>query len=175
MKALFGAELVEHADKIADAAHGATGKLYGSRPYIVHPREVADLARALGYSEEVIAGCLLHDTIEDTGLTAEDLLAERMPLSVVRGVVAVTWTGNGTTAEKMAQAKSNPMGHVIKFCDASRNFATTVNPPYNLGIEATQGKSGRYAEYLGELILDRPTPGEVVLYCQSVDNPSAEV
>lgn len=172
MNALYGAELVERADKIAETAHGATGKLYGGQPYIVHPREVADLARALGYPEEVVAGCLLHDTIEDTDVTAEFLRSEGMPLSVVSGVVAVSWTGNGTTAEKLAAAKSNPMGHVIKFCDSSRNFATTVNDPDVLGPEDAQRRSRRYAEYLGELVIDLPTPQEVLVYCQSVAEPA---
>ena len=43
-------------------------------PYIYHPLTVACHALALGIGkDEVIAGCLLHDVIEDCGKTADDL------------------------------------------------------------------------------------------------------
>lgn len=165
MNILSGPELVEHADKIAEAAHA--GQLYGDRPYIVHPREVAAFARELGYPDEVIAGSLLHDTLEDTDLTPEDLLQEGMPICVVSGVVAVTWAGNGSLKEKIAQAKSDPLGHVIKFCDSSRNFATTANDPKALGAERARGNALRYASNLGELAIGLPTPEDILLYCRA--------
>jgi (p)ppGpp synthase/HD superfamily hydrolase len=47
-----------------------------SIPYIVHPFETALLLAQNGYSEEVVISALLHDTIEDTPTTKEDIEAE---------------------------------------------------------------------------------------------------
>ena len=42
-------------------------------PYIVHPVAVADLLRDIGASAPVIAAGFLHDVVEDTDITAEQL------------------------------------------------------------------------------------------------------
>ena len=42
-------------------------------PFILHPLEVAVLLRNRGYDDEVIAAGLLHDLIEDTDATADEL------------------------------------------------------------------------------------------------------
>lgn len=59
------------ADTFALAAHAAVGqkRKYTGEDYIVHPREVADLVRKAGGSPEMIQAALLHDVIEDTGVT----------------------------------------------------------------------------------------------------------
>ena len=68
--------LFDRAIIFAVKAHtGATRK--GSKtPYIVHPLEVAAIAATLTSDEEVLAACVLHDTIEDTPVTAEELRRE---------------------------------------------------------------------------------------------------
>ena len=51
-------------------AHG------GQTPYIIHPVTVAEILSSAGVSDvEVLAGALLHDTIEDTNTTKEELEA----------------------------------------------------------------------------------------------------
>lgn len=45
-------------------------------PYIVHPLETALIASMLTNDEEILAAALLHDTIEDTDVTYEDLKQE---------------------------------------------------------------------------------------------------
>ena len=42
-------------------------------PYIVHPMEVAAICGTMTEDEEVLAAAVLHDTIEDTPATKEDL------------------------------------------------------------------------------------------------------
>jgi RelA/SpoT family (p)ppGpp synthetase len=44
-------------------------------PYIIHPVAVADLLRSIGASAGVIAAGFLHDVVEDTDVSAEDLEA----------------------------------------------------------------------------------------------------
>ena len=55
-------------------------------PYIVHPAEVCEILKQLGCGEEVLAAGLLHDTLEDTKATAEEI-TERFGAKVA-GLVA---------------------------------------------------------------------------------------
>ncbi|GEP11776.1 HD domain-containing protein [Methylobacterium gnaphalii] len=81
------------AEAFATRAHA--GQLdKGGRPYIEHPARVAararQIAERLEYPSHVADGCeaagWLHDTIEDTGTTQEDLHAAEFPGAVVRAV-----------------------------------------------------------------------------------------
>ncbi len=58
-------------------------------PYIVHPVKVAMMLRDTGFDDEVVAAGLLHDTVEDSDATIEEL-AERFGSRVAGMVGAVT-------------------------------------------------------------------------------------
>lgn len=70
--------IVERARVFATAAHAAVGQLrkYTFEPYIVHPREVAQIVESAGGTPEMIAAAWLHDTVEDTGVTIETIREE---------------------------------------------------------------------------------------------------
>lgn len=56
----------------ASGAHAAVKQVrkYTDDPYIIHPLEVANLVAAVpGSSDEMIIAALLHDVVEDTGVT----------------------------------------------------------------------------------------------------------
>lgn len=59
------------AREFALAAHG--DQRYGDFPYVVHLDEVADIARSYGETAEVLA--YLHDVVEDTSVTAQEIEA----------------------------------------------------------------------------------------------------
>lgn len=68
--------LVEHARMFAHGAHFAVGQLrkYTNKPYIVHPAEVASIvAQVPDATEEMIAAAWLHDVVEDTGVTLDQV------------------------------------------------------------------------------------------------------
>ena len=66
--------LVRSALEKARAAHaGQTRNGSGGMPYIEHPVRVAALLDELGYSEEVLAAALLHDVIEDSETSLDEL------------------------------------------------------------------------------------------------------
>ncbi|WP_462406714.1 HD domain-containing protein [Gracilibacillus sp. Marseille-QA3620] len=68
--------LTEKAKIFATKAHdGQTRKLTG-KPMIGHPIRVAETLRKAGFSEEVIAAGYLHDTVEDTPVTMEEIKRE---------------------------------------------------------------------------------------------------
>jgi len=70
--------MVERARVFATAAHAAVGQVrkYTFEPYIVHPAEVASIVRSVPHTDEMIAAAWLHDTVEDTDVTIEDVRAE---------------------------------------------------------------------------------------------------
>lgn len=70
--------LVYKARIYAMAAHAAVKQRrnYTGLPYITHPEEVAYLLASVGCNEIAQAAAYLHDVIEDTGITYEDILEE---------------------------------------------------------------------------------------------------
>ncbi|MBI5187481.1 MAG: HD domain-containing protein [Nitrospirae bacterium] len=42
-------------------------------PYIVHPVSVGMMLAHYGYSEDVVIAGILHDTVEDTGMTTTEI------------------------------------------------------------------------------------------------------
>jgi (p)ppGpp synthase/HD superfamily hydrolase len=70
-------ELVARALAKASAAHaGQIRNGSGGLPYIEHPRMVAATLAALGYDETTLAAALLHDVVEDSDTTVEELRGE---------------------------------------------------------------------------------------------------
>jgi len=60
----------------ATAAHAAVGqrRKYTNEPYIVHPIRVATTVAKFGGTDEMISAAYLHDVVEDTGVSIEDIL-----------------------------------------------------------------------------------------------------
>jgi guanosine-3',5'-bis(diphosphate) 3'-pyrophosphohydrolase len=76
-----GDGLIERAKAFATAAHKwqfrkFNPKCTGKRPYICHPEEVARLVRLYGGSDVQIAAGWLHDTVEDTDTSLDDIEKE---------------------------------------------------------------------------------------------------
>ncbi len=68
-------ELLFKAYHYAEEAH-ANQKRASGEPYFIHPCEVADILIGLGLDAATIAAAFLHDVIEDTECTAEDIKRE---------------------------------------------------------------------------------------------------
>ena len=63
-------ELIESAARVAALAHRGQQR-HSGEPYISHPVTVAGIVADLGLDEATVAGALLHDSVEDSGLTIE--------------------------------------------------------------------------------------------------------
>ena len=61
------------ARKFAERYHSGQTRKYTGEPYINHPEAVAELVRSVSHAEEMIAAAWLHDTVEDTDATLEDI------------------------------------------------------------------------------------------------------
>ena len=108
--------LEELAFEIAKTAHaGQTDK--AGLDYILHPLQVA----AEMTTDEEKAVALLHDIIEDTDVTASELLAKGLPDNVVEAVEALTKKHNQNYAAYMAGVKKNRLATAVKLADLKHN------------------------------------------------------
>jgi (p)ppGpp synthase/HD superfamily hydrolase len=83
-------ELIGAALEMAEAAHsGQTRRGSGGMAYIHHPIAVAELLAAEGFDERAVAAALLHDVVEDSEASVEDVEA-RFGEPVARLVAALT-------------------------------------------------------------------------------------
>ena len=69
-------KLIFKAIEFAAKAHSQQFRKGTRLPYIIHPLEVGNILIEAGCSDEIIAAGILHDTLEDTAITYEDLVAQ---------------------------------------------------------------------------------------------------
>ena len=70
-------DLILRADKFAKNAHAGQVRKYTNVPYVMHPRSVAFLVSLVpDHTTEMIAAALLHDVVEDTPITLDEIEAE---------------------------------------------------------------------------------------------------
>ena len=69
-------ELLDKAIVFAVKAHHNTERRGKGFPYIVHPLEAVEIVATITPDQELLAAAALHDTIEDTDVTVDDLRAE---------------------------------------------------------------------------------------------------
>ncbi|CAM4107061.1 bifunctional (p)ppGpp synthetase/guanosine-3',5'-bis(diphosphate) 3'-pyrophosphohydrolase [Nocardiopsis rhodophaea] len=123
--------LLERAYDVA-AHHHRDQKRKSGDPYITHPLAVATILAELGMQEPTLAAALLHDTVEDTSYTLDQLRADFGDeiAELVDGVTKLDKVkyGEATQAEtvrKMVVAMSRDIKVlVIKLCDRLHNMRT---------------------------------------------------
>ena len=109
--------LIEQSLAIALRAYaGKTDK--SGRPYILHPlRLMAKMSNDIE-----ISVALLHDVIEDSEITAAQLLAEGIPSEVVTAVLCLTKQLGETYQDFVLRAKQNPLARKVKLADIEDNI-----------------------------------------------------
>ncbi|TWS20061.1 RelA/SpoT family protein [Tsukamurella asaccharolytica] len=123
--------LIERAYDVAEQRHANQMRKSGD-PYITHPLAVATILAELGMDTTTIVAALLHDTVEDTGYSLEQLTAEFGPevAHLVDGVTKLDKVALGNAAEaetirKMIIAMArDPRVLVIKVADRLHNMRT---------------------------------------------------
>ncbi len=65
--------VIEKALLFATAAHEGQARKMNGLPFILHPMEVAVIVSEMCTDEEIIAAALLHDAVEDTSATLEEI------------------------------------------------------------------------------------------------------
>ena len=69
-------ELLDRAIIFAVKAHAGTERRGKGYPYIVHPLEAVEIVATMTADQELLAAAALHDTVEDTDVTVEQIQAE---------------------------------------------------------------------------------------------------
>lgn len=104
---------------IAIAAQAHAGQPSPSRePYILHPMRV--LLSLDGETERIVAA--LHDVVEDTSLTLEDLASEGFSGDVLAAVDAMTHRDGESYEEYIERVAVNPVARRVKLSDLTDNM-----------------------------------------------------
>ena len=121
------------AFNFADNAHSGQLRKDGT-PYITHPLAVAEIVAELELDVDSIIAALLHDTIEDTGATHEEIAKRFGPAvaDLVEGVTKLTRVQYTSKEEeqmenlrKMLMAMAKDIRVIlIKICDRLHNMRT---------------------------------------------------
>lgn len=69
-------ELLDRAIVFAVHAHAGTERRGKGFPYIVHPMEAVEIVATMTSDQELLAAAALHDTVEDTDVTIEQIRTE---------------------------------------------------------------------------------------------------
>ena len=69
-------ELLDRAILFAVKAHAGTERRGKGFPYIVHPMEAMEIVATITPDQELLAAAALHDTVEDTDVTVEQIREE---------------------------------------------------------------------------------------------------
>ena len=125
--------LIKKAVEYADAKHQFQKRKDGS-PYIIHPLAVAEIVVEMGLDTDAVLGALLHDCIEDTDASYEEIekLFGTSVAELVEGVTKLTRADFTSTEEaqmenlrKMFMAMSKDIRVVlIKIADRLHNMRT---------------------------------------------------
>lgn len=159
--------LVREAFIFADAAHAAVGQFrkYDGRPYIVHPVAVAGIVATVPHNESMLAAALLHDVVEDTKISIEQIEARfgKEVAGMVGWLTDVSKPEDGNRAVRKALDLAHTAGapaevKTIKLADLIHN-----------GISILQHDRGFARVYLRELsaLLEVLKEGDAALYARA--------
>jgi len=121
--------LIDAAYNFAKRMHGEQKRKYTGAPYITHPVAVAKLVATVTYDCEMICAALLHDVIEDTPATFDDICAAGFGPSIGRLVLELTDISKPEDGNRAARkaidrahiAHASPRGKTVKLADLIDN------------------------------------------------------
>ena len=131
---------IERAIQIAARAHeGQVDKQ--ELPYILHPLRVMDGVE--GLDAKIVA--VLHDVVEDTPVTFEDLEREGFSGEVLAALRCVTHAEGESYADYVVRCRADPIARRVKLSDLADNtrLSRTIVRPQALARD-----TARFAKYL---------------------------
>ena len=139
-RALFAvqhASLLQKAIALAAAAHHWQKRKKGS-PYVLHPLRMACALKT--EAEQIVA--VLHDVVEDTHWTFEDLRREGYPEDILQALDCVTERKGESYDDFLTRAASNPIARRVKLADLEDNMHVRDLP------EVTPKDAARLSKYV---------------------------
>lgn len=120
MIAMLYTDLTKQALKLCFAAHKDQTDKSGL-PYVFHPFHLAEQMP----DEESTVVALLHDVVEDTAFTLEDLEQIGFPQRVLDALRLMTHDPSVPYLEYVAKLKPNPIARRVKLADLRHNSDLT--------------------------------------------------
>lgn len=126
---------VLRAKDFAAKAHASIGhkRKYTGEDYFVHPMEVAAIVSTVPHTKEMLMAAYLHDTVEDTPVTIEEIRAEfgEVVADHVADLTDVSVPTDGNRAERKAKdlahtAQGSPGSKTVKLADLISNTKSIV-------------------------------------------------
>lgn len=108
------------ARTIAMSAHSGQVDKIGE-PYIGHPARIVGSLREAGLSDEALAVGWLHDVVEDTDITLDDLRSFGCSERVVAAVDAISKRRGESFESYYERVKANDLALVVKWHDVADN------------------------------------------------------
>ncbi|HEV2393153.1 MAG TPA: GTP pyrophosphokinase [Verrucomicrobiae bacterium] len=130
-------DLLELAIGIAVEAHRGQKDRYGA-PYILHPLRI--MARVETTTEKTAA--ILHDVVEDTNWTFDQLKKKGFPQPLLEALECVTKREGEAYEDFVKRSASNPLATRVKLADLEDNMDIRRMP------EITQKDQERLEKYL---------------------------
>lgn len=147
-----GADHPTVEDAIALAAKAHRGQRYASpegEPYVFHPLRL--MLRFTDPVEQMAS--VLHDVIEDTDLSIDDLVEAGYTADVVAVIDCLTHRGDETYENYIDRVASNEVARRVKIADVNENLANNRRLPNS---PANTERIGRYARALERLVAASP-------------------
>lgn len=113
-------EMTKRALDISFNAHKNKTDKSGA-PYVYHPFHVAEQMK----TEDEVIVALLHDVVEDTDMTFEDLRAEGFSEEVLSALKLLTHDKSEPYMDYVARIKGNPLATAVKLADLRHNSDLT--------------------------------------------------
>jgi hypothetical protein len=120
-------EIILKAIQFAAIKHKGSTRKGSQAPYIVHPLEVMNILITEGYPQSAIIAGLLHDTLEDTDATKDDI-RERFGEEVLRLVTynsedkSLSWMNRKTHTINQMTSQWDDLASVVCFADKLSNL-----------------------------------------------------
>ena len=116
-------DLKLYAFHLAERRHGS--QKYGELPYIYHLKKTAQVAEELMLQEEIVIACILHDILEDTSTTYQEIKAD-FGFEIAEMVYAVTDELGRNRRERKEKTypkiAANWKATMVKVCDRIANI-----------------------------------------------------
>ncbi len=129
----------EKAKQFAYQAHKGQFRRDGVTPYITHPMAVAGILRNQGINDdEILSAALLHDVVEDCGITLDQIMNNFGP-RITRLVDGMTHRKSEESDEDYRRRiiANDDEVRIIKLADVLHNMLTTASIPEEKNREKT--------------------------------------
>jgi len=132
--------MIKEAAEFADRAHQGVFRKGTEIPYITHPMETAAIVTAFTDEPEMIAAALLHDVIEDAGVTREEL-EEKFGVSAAAPAAAMVMAAPADGGAAAAAEEKTEFDVILKEAGANKiGVIKVVRALTSLGLKEAKEK-----------------------------------